>query len=244
VHAHAVVARLDPLASRELLRLLMEGAAEIGSAVVVATRVLTDIERVCERVVLLGDGHVRLDTPSGLSAGGTAWADIGFSALAGGNLDLASTVFQKGLKTPTMFQLYMRPRHLLGLALVALAQERFDEAARLLGEARTYAEERGMRHFYAPIALAEAQMATAQGDHRGALAACDRAQATAQELELRPALLAAHLAAAQALAALGRAAEAAVRLTLARAVADDIAAGIDDPDMRAKYLTNHPIGLS
>jgi len=185
-----------------------------------------------------------LDTPSGLSAGGTAWADIGFSALAGGNLELASTVFQKGLQTPTMFQLYMRPRHLLGLALVALAQERFDEAARLLGEARTYAEERGMRHFYAPIALAEAQMATAQGDHRGALAACDRAQATAQELELRPALLAAHTAAAQALAALGRAAEAAVRLTLARAVADDIAAGIDDPDMRAKYLTNHPIGLS
>ncbi|MDX6483225.1 MAG: type transport system ATP-binding protein [Gaiellaceae bacterium] len=54
-------ARLDPLASRELLRLLMEGAAEIGSAVVVATRVLTDIERVCERVVLLGDGHVGLD---------------------------------------------------------------------------------------------------------------------------------------------------------------------------------------
>jgi ABC-2 type transport system ATP-binding protein len=39
----------------------MEGAAEIGSAVVVATRVLTDIERVCERVVLLGHGHVGLD---------------------------------------------------------------------------------------------------------------------------------------------------------------------------------------
>ena len=54
-------ARLDPLASRELLRLLMEGAAEIGSAVVVATRVLTDIERVCERIVLLGHGHVGLD---------------------------------------------------------------------------------------------------------------------------------------------------------------------------------------
>ncbi|MEA2209598.1 MAG: type transport system ATP-binding protein [Solirubrobacteraceae bacterium] len=55
------LARLDPLASREFLRLLMEGAAETGSAVVVATRVLGDIERVCERVVLLGDGQVRLD---------------------------------------------------------------------------------------------------------------------------------------------------------------------------------------
>ncbi|MDX6538604.1 MAG: type transport system ATP-binding protein [Gaiellales bacterium] len=55
------LARLDPLASREFLRLLMEGAAETGSAVVVATRVLGDIERVCERVVLLGGGQVRLD---------------------------------------------------------------------------------------------------------------------------------------------------------------------------------------
>jgi ABC-2 type transport system ATP-binding protein len=55
------LARLDPLASRDFLRLLMEGAAETGSAVVVATRVLGDIERVCDRVVLLGDGQVRLD---------------------------------------------------------------------------------------------------------------------------------------------------------------------------------------
>jgi ABC-2 type transport system ATP-binding protein len=55
------LARLDPLASREFLRLLMEGVAETGSAVVVATRELGDIERVCERVVLLGDGQVRLD---------------------------------------------------------------------------------------------------------------------------------------------------------------------------------------
>ncbi len=55
------LARLDPLASRDFLRLLMEGAAETGSAVVVATRVLGDIERICERVVLLGHGRVRLD---------------------------------------------------------------------------------------------------------------------------------------------------------------------------------------
>lgn len=55
------LARLDPLASREFLRLMMEGASETGSAVVLATRVLADIERVCERVILLGHGRVRLD---------------------------------------------------------------------------------------------------------------------------------------------------------------------------------------
>jgi ABC-2 type transport system ATP-binding protein len=54
-------ARLDPLAGRDLLRLLMDGAAETASTIVVATRIVTDLERVCERIVLLTDGHVRLD---------------------------------------------------------------------------------------------------------------------------------------------------------------------------------------
>jgi len=54
-------ARLDPLAGREFLQLLMDGVSETGSTVVVASRVVTDIERVCERIVLLADGHVRLE---------------------------------------------------------------------------------------------------------------------------------------------------------------------------------------
>ena len=63
-------ARLDPLASRDFLRILMNGAAESAATVIVATRVVADIERVCDRVVLLGDGRVRLDgTVEGLLAG-------------------------------------------------------------------------------------------------------------------------------------------------------------------------------
>jgi ABC-2 type transport system ATP-binding protein len=54
-------ARLDPLAAREFLQVLMDGVAETGATVVLATRVVTDIERVCERIVLLADGGVRLD---------------------------------------------------------------------------------------------------------------------------------------------------------------------------------------
>jgi ABC-2 type transport system ATP-binding protein len=64
------VARLDPLAGRDFLRVLMDGAADTASTVVVATRVVADIERVCDRVVLLGEGRVRLDgTVEGLLAG-------------------------------------------------------------------------------------------------------------------------------------------------------------------------------
>ena len=54
-------ARLDPLAGRAFLQVLMDGAAETGATTVIASRVVTDIERVCERIVLLGDGGVRLD---------------------------------------------------------------------------------------------------------------------------------------------------------------------------------------
>ena len=56
-------ARLDPLAGRHFLQVLMDGAAETGSTVLIATRVVADIERVCDRIVLLGEGRVRLDAP-------------------------------------------------------------------------------------------------------------------------------------------------------------------------------------
>src|SRR4029079_14016618 len=53
-------ARLDPRAGRAFLQLLMEGVAETDATVVLATHDLADLERVCDHVVLLSDGHVRL----------------------------------------------------------------------------------------------------------------------------------------------------------------------------------------
>ena len=49
-------ARLDPRAGREFLQLLMEGVAETGATVVLATHVVADLERVCDHVVLLARG--------------------------------------------------------------------------------------------------------------------------------------------------------------------------------------------
>jgi ABC-2 type transport system ATP-binding protein len=54
-------ARLDPFAGREFLRLLMDGVAEIQATVVVASHVVADIERVCDHIVLLSGGAVRLE---------------------------------------------------------------------------------------------------------------------------------------------------------------------------------------
>jgi ABC-2 type transport system ATP-binding protein len=53
-------ARLDPLAGREFLQLLMDGVAESDTTVVVASHVTADIERVCDHIVLLTGGSVRL----------------------------------------------------------------------------------------------------------------------------------------------------------------------------------------
>jgi ABC-2 type transport system ATP-binding protein len=54
-------AGLDPLAGREFLQLLMDGVAETSATVVIASHVIADIERVCDHIVLLAGGGVRLE---------------------------------------------------------------------------------------------------------------------------------------------------------------------------------------
>jgi ABC-2 type transport system ATP-binding protein len=52
------VARLDPLARREFLEALMETVAESGVTVVLSSHLISDLERVCDHLVLLSNGHV------------------------------------------------------------------------------------------------------------------------------------------------------------------------------------------
>ncbi len=54
------VANLDPLARREFLQELMGAVAEDGSTVVLTSHVIADLERVCDHLVVLVDGRVRL----------------------------------------------------------------------------------------------------------------------------------------------------------------------------------------
>jgi ABC-2 type transport system ATP-binding protein len=53
-------ARLDPLAGREFLQMLMDAVAELEATVVIASHVVADIERVCDHIVLLVEGRVKL----------------------------------------------------------------------------------------------------------------------------------------------------------------------------------------
>ena len=43
--------------------MLMDGVAETQATVVIASHVIADIERVCDHIVLLSDGRVRLEGP-------------------------------------------------------------------------------------------------------------------------------------------------------------------------------------
>jgi ABC-2 type transport system ATP-binding protein len=54
------VAALDPLARREFLQALMEHVAEQGTSVVMSSHLVTDLERVCDYLIVLSRSHVRV----------------------------------------------------------------------------------------------------------------------------------------------------------------------------------------
>ena len=54
------LASLDPLARREFLQILMEGVADTGVTVVLSSHLLTDLERVCDHMMVLARGKFRL----------------------------------------------------------------------------------------------------------------------------------------------------------------------------------------
>ncbi|MFT4164052.1 MAG: ABC transporter ATP-binding protein [Microlunatus sp.] len=54
------VAALDPLARREFLQGLMSAVAEQGLSVILSSHLVSDLERVCDYLVLLADARVRL----------------------------------------------------------------------------------------------------------------------------------------------------------------------------------------
>ncbi|HZU13951.1 MAG TPA: ABC transporter ATP-binding protein [Chloroflexota bacterium] len=54
------LASLDPLARREFLQMLMTAVAEDGLTVLLSSHIITDLERVCDYLVILSGGRVQL----------------------------------------------------------------------------------------------------------------------------------------------------------------------------------------
>jgi ABC-2 type transport system ATP-binding protein len=54
------VASLDPLARRDFMATLVDAVAETGLTVLLSSHVVTELERICDHIVLLHQGRVRL----------------------------------------------------------------------------------------------------------------------------------------------------------------------------------------
>jgi ABC-2 type transport system ATP-binding protein len=54
-------AGLDPLVRREVLQGVLDGVSDEGGAVVYASHLIHDVERVADRVAILDEGHLRLE---------------------------------------------------------------------------------------------------------------------------------------------------------------------------------------
>ena len=61
---------------------------------------------------------VLMETPLGACMGAFGWGEIGFCALAGGDVDGASKLFEKGLDISTAMKYLARPFLLVGSAFV------------------------------------------------------------------------------------------------------------------------------
>jgi tetratricopeptide (TPR) repeat protein len=179
-----------------------------------------------------------LENPGAASGGGTAWADLGFCSLTIGDLDVAETLFQKGLNYPNMFKLLERPRHLVGMALVLLKRGNPNQAMKLIDEAHDYAQERGMRQLYPLIALVSGQIRAARGETAQALAEFERAEMLALDLHMRSIVWQARAAAAPVLDTAGRSAEAQAERQAALAIVDEIAGMFEDVELRESFLKN------
>jgi ABC-2 type transport system ATP-binding protein len=57
------VASLDPLARRDFLNAVMEVVTETGVTVVLSSHIVTDLERVCDHLVILSHGRTQLAGP-------------------------------------------------------------------------------------------------------------------------------------------------------------------------------------
>jgi tetratricopeptide (TPR) repeat protein len=178
-----------------------------------------------------------LESPAGVGGGGSAWADVGFCALALGDLEIAEASFQKGLHVPTLFMRLERPRHLAGMGLVALRRGRSDEALKLVQEGWAYAADRAMQHLYPFLALTLGHVHARRHEWEQASAQFERATVEARGLGMLPIVWQAEVGAAQALTMVDHSAEAAARRRDAAAIIGKIADRFRDPALRERFVS-------
>lgn len=175
------------------------------------------------------------ETPSGSAWGAAAHRALAYCHLVLGEMDKSAAEFDAGLTVPTAFLHLGKPELLVGCAGVATQQGRLPQAADLLAEARSYAEEVGLLHITPLIDLAEARLGLAHAEYNSALKRFRRAEDGAREMGFRPIVLQARCGAAAAMDGLNEPARAAVERDRARETMDEIAGLFQEEDLRKQF---------
>lgn len=177
-----------------------------------------------------------MESPLGSVTGGLAWADLGFCFLLTGNAEKAEEMFKNGLNNSTAYMYLARPLLLVGSAFLKLGGGDIESADQLIQDAKTFAEERSMKHFYPLLSLAGANLSLARDDSSGALTSFEKAESLALDMGMRGFAWQASAGAAGVLAASGRSDEAAAKKAKAVAMVNEIAGLFKDESLRAMYL--------
>lgn len=129
-----------------------------------------------------------MEQPGGKAMEALNWCEIGFCASAVGKLEDAGSLFERALNSSsTAIHLY-RPQAHVGAGLVALAENRVDEAAEHAQSARSLASEKGMRYLAPQISELEARVEVANGNLEAARPHLEDAEQRAGELGFLPLL--------------------------------------------------------
>ena len=177
----------------------------------------------------------RFDMPVGKAMMAACYAELGMCSLQLGDLDLARSRLETGLEVQSAASLMMEPMLKALLGLVSLQQGDPEAAGRLIGEATSIADGKGMRHLQPLAAMAAAQLSVVGGDLDGGLATLAAAEGDARSMGMLP--MAQMLAAGQAqvLAGAGRDDAAAAAADRAADTVRQIAAELDDPEIASAY---------
>ena len=178
-----------------------------------------------------------LETPTGRMAGASAWADLGLCAITTGDLQLAESVLETGLTYPNILYHMERPRILSGAALLALKKGDLETASQQALASVAFSEEHAMRNHQPFSYLVLGKVYLAAGQYEQALKYSAQAEEIATTLGMRPIVWQACLLAARTLNAGSSTDLARVKLDQARRLVGEIAAQMQDEQLKQAYLT-------
>lgn len=198
-----------------------------------------------EKVLTYHDkAEALLENPIGGIMGAAVWAELGFCAMAVNNMEKAKLMFEKGLTIPTAMMHLSRPQLLMGSALASMIEGDIEAAQQQLEEAKSYIDERRMKHAEPLVSLSMGKLYMAKGEIQAAIVQFSKAEDSAQDLGYRPTVWQAQASLAQALQMTDLSDEAGKKRSQALEVVNEIESFFDDEELRRIFTTNAMLALN